>query len=235
MSLLRTMRWLSVIAALAGAVLLFQALSKPPNGRHCEDTEAGAPCALRGMRLPGLSLQLARSTYEVGRIAPSPAARDMLLADIRRDYWLILGYCLLLVGLGWLLGRRHPTLGAVVIACTLGGAALDIAENIAITAELGAGALTPWMVKLVLWTSSSKWLLLFIATAALSALFVRPASLIMKVAAVVLIAAALVGIYGLAVQRALVETGFLLMLAAIVISGVAWLFAYRHFAEGEVE
>ncbi len=235
MSLLRTMRWFSVIAALGSAILLAQALSKPPNGRQCEDTEAGAPCALRDMRLPGLSLQLARSTYEVGRIAPSRAAREALLADIGRDYFVIPLYCTLFVGLGWVLGRSHPTLGAAVVACTVGAAVLDVAENLGLTAELSAGALTPWMVQFVQWTAASKWLLLFIMIAALSPLFVRRSSLIMKVTAAELIAAAILGVYGLLRQRAMVETAFLLMLAGIVLVGLAWLFAYREFGDDEVE
>lgn len=214
-------RWCALIAAILSIVGLLQAFSRPAADRRCEATSEAEPCSSRGMRLPGLSLQLAEDTYEVGRIAHSRAARESLLANIRRDYFVIPVYVALFVALGLVLGRTSPTLGALVVACVLVAAVLDVAENIGSTVLLNTQVLTPPMVKAMLWVASSKWLLLFIVAGALSPLFLPGEGLLMKGVGLALASSALVGIYGLAFQRPLVEAGFLLLLGGIVLMGLA--------------
>jgi len=228
-------RGCALIVALGSALVLGQALLKEPTERRCEITDVAVPCSSRGMRLPGLSLQLAHSTYEVGRIAHSRPARAALLLANRRDYLAIPMYVALFVGLGLLLGRRRPTAGALVIACAVGAGVLDVVENIGITAELTTQALTPLMVKIVLWTASSKWLLLFAMAGALSALLLPREALLMKLVGVAFAGAAVIGVYGLTLKRPLVEAGFLLMLAALTGLGLSLLLAPQQLTADKEE
>ncbi len=214
-------RWCALIAALLSIVGLLQAFSRPATDRRCEATSEAEPCSSRGMRLPSLSLQLAQDTYEVGRIAHSHAARESLLTSVRRDYFVIPVYVALFVALGLVLGRTSPTLGALVIACVLIAAVLDVAENVGTTVLLNMQVLTPPMVKAMSWVASSKWFLLFVVAGALSPLFLRGEGLLLKGTGAAFAGSAVVGIYGLAFQRALVEAGFLLLLGGIVLLGLA--------------
>lgn len=235
MTLLRMVRWLSLIAALGSLIVLAQTLSKKPTDRQCERSKDGAPCSLHGMRMPGLSLQLANSTYEVGQIAHTRVARDSLLRSNRHDYFVIAVYCSLFVGIGLLIGRNSPTVGALVVACTIGAATLDVAENILIAGELTTNDITPVMVQHVWWTASGKWLLVFIVTAALSTLFLRRESIVWKMVGIALIAAAFIGVHGLVLYRPSVEQALLLILGGIVCLGSWLLFAPQQFMAAETD
>jgi hypothetical protein len=199
-----------------------------------------APILPHDYRDPVLALELARTADEVSGIVRFPESahnREVLLGQIRKDWLFLAGYCVFFVALGLAqFATEDPVrhaLGVIVILGIVLTAEFDFLENLGMRRELAA----PWvdlsdeLVGETRGWSLWKWLACFGTSLAAGLLLIdarpgrspvgRVVQGVARVSGFAMMAAGLLGMWGLASPRALPWALSLLalgMLAATILA-----------------
>jgi len=190
------------------------------------------PALPGGFRLPAIAAELPASGADLEALAADDGRRRAIVRGLVPDYVFIAAYWLLFILAGVMLAGAG---GVVMLAlggvCALAGTAAavcDVAENVQIQQALGRprAMLTDWTAGGIRAAALAKWTLVFVAVAAGAALFYVPGDLPMLATGGVWIAAALLGLAGLARRRTLVQYAFLLLGIGLVAMAVLF-FARR--------
>lgn len=218
----RLLQLTGACAALALAVALYLQLGPP--------RFTGA-VNVRGMRSPVLALELARSVGEVRQIVgdlPSEN-REAMARKQYFDFVFMAAYTAVFLCVSGLLAAAGWTwlaAGSGILA--LATPILDVVENLAILRLLDTPLTltTPAMVDAVREPSELKWLCAFAAMAAQSLFFLRGGGRATKLAGVLFLAAAALGLAGLA-YNAILELSLLPLLAGLASLAFAGLRAQK--------
>lgn len=133
-----------------------------------------------GLSQPMLALEFARTPDDIEKTvgAQGDLRRARMLALLRTDtFGLIPTYWLFFLSLSWLLAHRSISksvwFGLAVAVCATGAALFDFAENhyIRIALETSLPQTAAATVNGIYWSALIKWLLIFVALALLSRLF----------------------------------------------------------------
>jgi len=154
--------------------------------RFAPRDEREAEGTLAGIKMPALAMEFVKDAAEVETFLGErdPEGDSAMRRKIRRalawDNAFIAAYWLLFAGLSALLARRdfslggwNPALWLAVFAalCATGAAVSDTVENARTTTLLGANPVTGPLLRGVAAASFQKWLLIGLATLALSTVF----------------------------------------------------------------
>ncbi len=192
----------------------------------------------RGFLTRTVALELAESPEVAKAILgqPSSNVRKKVRGEVKGDFVFIAAYWLLFITLGALLvqsGFLGALLAATVAICITAAAQMDFLENLRLYTLLDTPSNTPEIevqrrIDDVREAARFKFGLIFVATAALSPVFLRHTGWwLFGIGGLYLLAAA-VGLFGLWQHRAAVEWAFLLMLL-----GVLWIAAVFNFIPRE--
>ena len=206
----RLLQLTGACAALALAVALYLQLGPP---------RFTGPVNVRGMRSPVLALELARSVGEVRQIVGDVPSenREAMARKQYLDFVFMAAYTAVFLCVSALLaaaGWSWLAAGSGILA--LATPILDVVENLAILRLMDTplALTTPAMVDSVREPSELKWLCAFAAMAAQSLFFLRSGGRATKLAGVLFLASAVLGLAGLA-YNAIFELSLLPMLAGL--------------------
>ena len=182
---------------------------------------------VRGMRSPVLALELAHSVGEVREIVGDVPSenREAMARKQYFDFVFMAAYTAVFLCVSALLaagGWIWLAAGSGILA--LATPVLDVVENLAILRLMDTplALTTPAMVDAVREPSELKWLCAFLAMAAQSLFLLRSAGRVTKLAGILFLAAAVLGLAGLA-YNAIFEFSLLPMLgglAALAFAGI---------------
>ncbi|HWS90804.1 MAG TPA: hypothetical protein VN282_27790 [Pyrinomonadaceae bacterium] len=176
--LVRAVGVLACLMSLAGGVVLVSAVTKMLAGQNGYKFKGKA----RGLEaMPALAMGFVDDAGDVqGFLDSEDGKRAELRRGLAFDNVFIVAYWLLFAGLSVLLARRDFSLGgwnlavwlaAFAALCATGAAVSDVVENARTTALLDAAEVTGPLVTGVAAASFWKWLLISLATLALSTVF----------------------------------------------------------------
>jgi hypothetical protein len=183
-----------------------------------------------GIGDPVLALQLAHDVSDVEAIlsdAPSPDREVMRLKQYE-DFGYIAGYGVLFVTLSLMLARRYPALKLVAILVALTGcaaAALDVVENFAILriVDVKIADTTQGMVDAIRHAAVPKWALGFIAAGLSSIYYLKDPRRSARVAGAFFVIGAIVGLYGLTFNNAILLFGAVFLMLGLAGSVIVFL------------
>ena len=227
------------VGALACVLIAFGVASKVAE-RFAPEDERNAEGEINGIGMPALAIEFASGAGEVSTFLGKGDGRgdSAMRRKIRRalkwdDFTIVPFYWLLFVGMAVILSRREWPGFAVWLAvfaalCATAGAASDFVENSRTRALLDAAAVTEPLVKSAASASFCKWLLVSLATLALSPVFIWPGDRrALLVGGVMLVAYVLGGalmLFGiLGARPRLVQSGFVLSGAGTLLTAFVFI------------
>jgi hypothetical protein len=208
--------------------VVFSLLSSSQSRARSDAPPAKLP---HGLSKPMLALELARTVDDVEQIVGDQGdpRRAKMLALLRTDtFGFIPTYWLYFLSLSWLLAHRSIPysfwFGVAVAVCATAAALFDLAENhyIRVTLETPLSQTAADTVRGIYRSSLIKWLLIFVALALLSRLFLERGDLLVIIGILFLITSVL-GFVGLRHNPA-IEWSYVPLLVTLV--SVAATFAF---------
>jgi len=176
----------------------------------------------RGIGDAAVAIQVIRDVGEVDEIlseAPSPDREAMRIKQYI-DFGFIASYAGLFFTLALLLnslGAWNKIAGVAAGICGLAAAGFDVRENLAILRILDVrlGETTPPMMNAIRSASAAKWVLSAVALALLSSYFLRDKRWLRRIIGALLMAGALLQVYGLVDNVWLARQGLFLGAAMV--------------------